>query len=394
MVRLECTSGGHNKFYEFNLVRSSGRVRVLGYYGAIGQAPKETVIYDGNSESDARKELDKKQNEKLKKGYQVTEAGKDITASKVPDVSKDSVTTIWPMNAQGVDDEEHLKSLLASPDFTAQEKLDGMRAVIHITEGGLRIFSRSAGVADPFHPLEKTSSLPHLAGLTFPTLIGTVLDAEILAPGKDCATNSGMINSKNGSNSQVKAFVFDLIQLCGQDWTKRSLSQRVISLNHIAHNLRSPFIEILPYATSPKAKQELYAHILGNGSEGMVLKNLGATYVQGARPANNWFKWKKSSAFDCVCIGFTKGAGKYNTLVGAVRFGQYVRGELVELGQASGFSDEVRREMTLYPKRFIGKVVSIKGQERLKSGAIRHPVYVGIRNDRQPKDCVWYPNEQ
>ena len=49
------------------------------------------------------------------------------------------------------------------PSYIAQEKLDGMRAIVHITKQGLRIFSRSAGVEDPTQPLEKTSALPHLA---------------------------------------------------------------------------------------------------------------------------------------------------------------------------------------------------------------------------------------
>jgi ATP-dependent DNA ligase len=133
---------------------------------------------------------------------------------------------------------------------------------------------------------------------------------------------------------------------------------------------------------------------MGNGAEGIMLKQLGATYVQGARPNNNWFKWKKSASFDCVIIGFTKGAGKYNNAIGAVRFGQYVHGELLELGQASGMSDATRLDMATFPKKYIGKVVVIKGQERLKSGSIRHPVFTGMRFDKKPTDCIWYQNEQ
>lgn len=67
------------------------------------------------------------------------------------------------MNAVGIKDEAHLNQLLADENFAAQEKLDGMRAIVHITRTGLRIFSRSAGVEDPTRPLEKTSALPHLA---------------------------------------------------------------------------------------------------------------------------------------------------------------------------------------------------------------------------------------
>ena len=69
MVRLECTTGGSNKFYEFHLVKTNGRVMVKGIYGSIGQAGKAHIIYDGDNEEEAIKALQKKQNEKQRKGY-------------------------------------------------------------------------------------------------------------------------------------------------------------------------------------------------------------------------------------------------------------------------------------------------------------------------------------
>jgi hypothetical protein len=45
VVRLECTTAGHNKFYEFDFVRTIGHLKVIGRYGVIRQAPKETIIY-------------------------------------------------------------------------------------------------------------------------------------------------------------------------------------------------------------------------------------------------------------------------------------------------------------------------------------------------------------
>ena len=69
MIRLECKTGGHNKYYELSLEKTKSRVRVIGYYGAIGQAPKENPIYDGDNEQEALAEMQKKQLEKQKKGY-------------------------------------------------------------------------------------------------------------------------------------------------------------------------------------------------------------------------------------------------------------------------------------------------------------------------------------
>lgn len=77
MVRLECTIGGHNKYYELHYSKNDGRITVKGLYGAIGQAPKEATIYDGDNEQEAVSEMQKKQTEKLKKGYVILSNGKD-----------------------------------------------------------------------------------------------------------------------------------------------------------------------------------------------------------------------------------------------------------------------------------------------------------------------------
>ena len=68
MIRLECTTGGHNKFYEFHGIESNGRFTVKGLYGRIGQAASESIIYDGDNKAEANKEFEKKKIEKLKKG--------------------------------------------------------------------------------------------------------------------------------------------------------------------------------------------------------------------------------------------------------------------------------------------------------------------------------------
>jgi ATP-dependent DNA ligase len=303
------------------------------------------------------------------------------------------------MNAQGVKNEEHLEILLKDPNYIAQVKLDGIRAIVHITESGLRIFSRSAGTADPTRPLEKTSAIPHIAALKIPEMVGTILDCEILAQGMDSAQLSGTIHKKDTSDNQtVKLFVFDILSIKGTDLTNRTLLQRLSWLETVRKKISSPFISFLPWANTSKDKHDLYQRIIKVGGEGVVLKNLYATYTQGARLSDNWYKAKKSATYDCVIMGFTQGKGKYNTRIGAVVFGQYVNTpkgwELKELGQASGMTDREREEMSLHPQKYIGFVVTIKGLERLKSGAIRHCQYAGIRYDKNPSQCRWYEGEQ
>ena len=300
------------------------------------------------------------------------------------------------MNAQGIKNEDHFEQLISNPNYVAQEKLDGLRGVIHICKEGLRIFSRSAGVDDPTRPLEKTSSLPHLASMQLPQLVGTILDAEILAPGIDVASMSGAIHSKHASttNGLVKAFVFDVLRYNGEDISSRTLHQRIGVLETLKKHIHSPDIIFLPWAFTATDKRKLYDDVLKRGGEGIMLKRLDAEYVQGGRPVNNWIKAKKSMTIDAVIVGFTKGLGKYNDRIGAVRFGQYQDGKLVELGQASGMTDADRLLMSKYPEQFVGRVVVIKGMQRLKSGAIRHPVFAGLRSDKRPTDCIYSRSEQ
>jgi ATP-dependent DNA ligase len=303
------------------------------------------------------------------------------------------------MNCKGVLNQEHLEQLLNDDNYIAQEKLDGIRAIVHITPSGLRIFSRSAGVADPTRPLEKTSALPYLAALRFPEMVGTILDCEILARGLDCAKLSGSIHKMDVSdNRTVKLFVFDILSIKGTDLTNRTLLQRLSWLESIRKKIASPYIIFLPWANTSKDKHDLYQKIIKQTAEGVVLKNLYSTYIQGARPSNNWYKAKKSMTIDAVILGFTTGKGKYNTQIGAVKFGQYVNTPkgwiLKELGQASGMSDAERQEMSLHPQKYIGRVVVIKGMQRLRSGSIRHPIFVAIRSDKNHSQCRLYKGEQ
>ena len=83
MIRLECTTGGHNKYYELHLSRGSESFTVEGLYGAIGQAPKKAMIYDGDNEQEALAEMQKKQLEKQKKGYVIVGSGGAISPAPV-----------------------------------------------------------------------------------------------------------------------------------------------------------------------------------------------------------------------------------------------------------------------------------------------------------------------
>jgi len=436
-IRLECKTSKHFKYYEFHVEQSgNGNVKVIGLYGRIGNAPQNHTIYHGTSPMEAEHHLTKKINNKLDKGYERAgnppkpepTAPEYVTVIKVEadddplfDGEMEVATTtkrthrpakkgtkvltgfdasgsmngildvdgpLVPMNAQGVEDDEQLQNFLDDPRFYMEEKLDGMRALVYFTRTGLRIFSRTKK--------EKTISLPHLSGLVFPNLIGTILDAEIMVPGKDCAEIAGQVHRKNGVASTLPViFLFDILQHNGKLVTGLKWAERRKLLVKVWEDdglFGSEFFELNPVYVRAEKRKAL-KRIMDAGGEGVMFKLDSATYHVGDRPTGVWYKHKRKKAFDCVVMGFTTGKGEFNNMVGAVRFGQYVDGKLVELGKASGMDLDTRQDMTQCPDAWIGKAIKIEGQERLKSGKIRHPQFKGLI-EKKPKDCIWYKGEQ
>ena len=403
--RYECKTGGHNKFYEFIKEYNKNRFTVKGFYGAIGQASKLFIIYDGDDKEAAEVAYLDKLNEKLRKQYKLVGAIHNETSAKpnIPVIStsksKDDMPVVWLMNAKGVnkkDNDKQFEELMKNDNYIVQEKLDGMRGGNFITETGLRIFSRNPGVDDALHPLEKTDSVPHLARLIFKGLAGTIFDSEIIVAGKDSAEIAGSINSTVNiiEDEKAKLYIFDLLYLKSKKLTNLTLRERLSELKKIEKQLITKFTVIVPYAIGEKSKRALYEEIMARGGEGIMFKNLDAVYDEGGRSTNNWYKFKKSIRVDCVITGFSKGTGKYNTQIGAVRFGQYINNKLIEIGQTSGMTDAVRLDMTKNPDKYIGHAVVIKGMERLKSKAIRHPQFDKMNDDKRPEDCKFYENEQ
>jgi len=413
MIRLECQMGNSNKYYELDVEKENGKFVAKGYWGRMGNPPQVSYLYTGDSLTEAELAIQKKKNVELKKGYRLvgssptTVSGSVITYKRVNQggavPTKIVLTKIeqtieqpiyWTMNALGVADESHLERLMKDENYLAQEKLDGVRAVIHVVKDGLRIFSRSAGVNDPTKPLEKTMALPHLAKLKFPKLVGTILDGEILGSSdKTSAEVAGDINRKGEGSDSSTLNVFDILAINGRDLREEVLNVRLSELDTVAPQLKKQGIQFPRYAHSRAEKESLHLEITLKNGEGMMFKNLEATYCSGGRPTDNWYKHKKSATFDCVIMGFAQGKGKYANSIGAVIFGQYVNGVLTELGKASGMDDKTRKDMSDHPDAWKGQAIEIEGMERLKSGAIRHPRYKGVTN-KSPKDCIFYEGEQ
>ena len=74
----------------------------------------------------------------------------------------------------------------------------------------------------------------------------------------------------------------------------------------------------------------------------------------------------------------------------AMQLGAYKDGKIIDVGRvASGFTDEDRQNMAEHPENYLNKVIEIECMSTTKDGALRHPVFKRVREDKGPDDCLW-----
>ena len=292
--------------------------------------------------------------------------------------------------------------------YAAEEKLDGARFLMFIEEGENRFSSRHKSIKDGKFS-EKTDNFPHLRNLDLSNLSGTVLDGEIVT-GKNVTDVMSVVGGSPSTalryqmrHGWAKYIVFDILKYNETDVTHEFYKDRRYLLHQIfsEHIYRFDFNSIKLINSVEINKKSFYDEILKYGREGIVLKKLTSPY------GTDWIKVKKESTWDVVILGFedpeemtTKSDGTISrsrladkNLIGSIRFGQYIDGILTPLGSCSGLTDSERSVFSKIPTAFIGKVMTIKAQERTESGAFRHPVFVRMRSDKNPEECIYYPNE-
>lgn len=202
----------------------------------------------------------------------------------------------------------------------AEIKLDGVRLIAVNTAGKVYLFTRN----------EKLVHLPRLsAELGKSHLQNWVLDGELCyVSGKqeDRPKVSGIVNSAiHGglvSETNLSYQVFDAMR--SSDWESSTCdgtySQRLGYLADIySGNKISPVLShrVVPkIVTSVTQIKSLYDHVVNHGYEGLILKQQDHLYTFNRSKA--WVKLKEVRTADLTCIGYNKGKGKYESMVGSL----------------------------------------------------------------------------
>lgn len=307
-----------------------------------------------------------------------------------------------------------LQSILNSPQYIAEEKLDGCH---YLCING-RFFSTHISVKTGL-PVEKTANFPHLTvaieSLMFKKI---VLDGEIYYPdGRSQDVQSATGSSEDVAikyqkkHGWVEYRIFDILRAPDGTWLlDKTWEQRRAILDSIAPLLKeaSPYLVVNPYVAH--GKEKFLKEILAAGKEGIVLKRRDSLYQPGKRPKWEWMKIKQSDEDDVVIMGFAppkkeysgtnyenhpywidgEPVSKYHYLgqIGSIIFGKYKDGKLIEAGQCSGMSDSERAMFSETPEAFIGTVIKIKFMEKTNDGKHRHATFVAIHPDKNAEECI------
>jgi len=295
------------------------------------------------------------------------------------------------------------KTLPEGPDWIYEVKWDGVRTLLTIENGLVSFESRNG--------LSYNSRFPELKELPAALALSSgVVDGEIVA-----ADSSGRISfqalqprlgiARFGKQREgphgISIYLFDLLFKDGKDLRKLPLrKRRAILIESLRPNERVKLSQTLD--GSAGAVMEVAAE---HELEGIMAKRLDSPYAGGRSAA--WVKVKLQQRQEFVVCGWIDGN---RASFGALVLGLFESGRLHWRGNVgTGFSEQLLRDigsslkkssLPRKPAEAAGEwpskmhwarptmVAEIRFAEFTQSAHLRAPVFLGLRPDRRPEDCM------
>ncbi len=303
--------------------------------------------------------------------------------------------------------DEYVKPMLASPakkifkdpDWVFELKWDGYRVMANINDGQVDIYSRN-GISynSKFASIKKAlEHIPH----------NCILDGEVIVVNDEGKNDFQKLQKYDSvkTKGQLQYQVFDLLHLNGMDTIDLPLVQRKSLLPEILEGLDN----VLYCDHIEGMGPTLYKRAVEAGMEGVIAKKADSTYVPGYR-SENWLKIKDVNTEEAIICGYTDSQTGGN-LFGSLILGMYRGDELTYVGNCgSGFSvSEQKKLVKKFEKLATDKnpfekklplkgrkphwikpelICEVKFTEWTNSGVMRHPVYKGLRKDKNPEEIV------
>jgi DNA ligase D-like protein (predicted ligase) len=286
-----------------------------------------------------------------------------------------------------------------------EAKLDGVRAICAADGGEPVLYSRNRTQMNTSYP-ELVEALAVAGGPRF------VADGEVVALSPHGHSSFAALQPRIHLTDPDKAratgvpvyyYLFDLLAYDGRDAVSLPLHQRKKLLRR-AFRFTDP-LRLADYRRG--AGEKYFAHACAHGWEGVIAKYSESAYSAGR--SREWLKFKCTAEQEFVVGGFTEPAGS-RVGFGALLLGYHDgTGRLCYAGKVgTGYDtatlralrarlDALRVDSSPFagPGRESGShwvapemVVEIGFTEWTRDGKLRHPRYLGLRNDKDPADVT------
>ncbi len=283
------------------------------------------------------------------------------------------------------------------PDWLHEIKYDGYRAIAAVSSDRCRIYTRSGqDWTDKFAPV--ADALRQLK------IKSAVLDGEIVVLDEHGRSSFQLLQRslKDGSGP-LTYFVFDILELDGRDLRDQPLKRRKEILRKV---LKAPY-DVIRYSEDVTGHGErVFAQACRLGLEGIVSKESDKPYQ--SRRTKSWLKVKCTGEEEFVIGGFRR-SDKSGRPFASLLLGEFVGKELHYRGRVgTGFDAATLDDLSARFAKLARKtspfvdapraisrdagwveprlVAQIAFTERTRDGILRHPAYLGLRDDKPARE--------
>lgn len=285
----------------------------------------------------------------------------------------------------------------AGDQWLHELKYDGYRTLLAIGGGEARAYTRSG--------LDWSDRFARLLTAAAALEVGSALiDGEAVVTMPDGRTSFQALQAAlKGEPEKIDYFAFDLLELDGEDLTRLPLIQRKEKLAAILAGSHGP----LRYSDHILGKGEkLFDSFCAAGLEGVISKRTDARY-SGSR-SGSWVKTKCIRRQEFVIVGWTpsdKQRGFRSLLLGVNESGKLRYAGKVGTGFSADEMDRLMQIMAPIEQKaatVAAPRTAVRGAHWLEprlvaeiafieftaEGVLRHPSYLGLREDKKPEAVV------
>jgi bifunctional non-homologous end joining protein LigD len=283
------------------------------------------------------------------------------------------------------------------PGWIWEEKYDGIRLIAVKDGRRVRLLTRN----DKDRTADFAGVAEALAALPAPTL---VLDGEVVVYDAEGVSRFQLLQQRGGGGTSPIYVAFDCLHARGRELVSEPLTVRRAALE--TELREGPRLQLARRVAEDGFAA--FAEARRRGLEGVIGKDPRSRYEPGVRsPA--WCKVKVRAEEEFVIGGFTAPRGS-RTHLGALLVGAWDEGGLRYAGKVgTGFTDKTlaalhrrlsplarstsafvdaprERDVTWVEPQLVAQLAFT---ELTGDGKLRHPVFLGLREDKDARDVRW-----